>query len=41
MGGEIKNFCNCRELKEAFNSELEDVNISNNNIIIYIGFSQK
>ena len=41
MGGEIKNFCNCRELKEALNSELEDVNIPSNNIYIYIGLSKK
>ena len=41
MGGDIKNFCNCKELKDAFNPELEDVNISYNNIYIYTGLSQK
>jgi len=28
MGADIKNFCNCKEIKDAFNPELEDVNIS-------------
>ena len=39
MGADIKNFCNCRELKEALNSELEDVNISFNYIYTFIGLS--
>ena len=39
MGSDIKNFCNCRELKEALNSELEDVIISFNYIYTFIGLS--
>ena len=26
MGSNIDNFCNCKELRDVFNPELEDVN---------------
>ena len=35
MGNDINNFCNCKEIADAFNPSLEDVIKLN---IIFIGF---
>jgi hypothetical protein len=37
MGNNIDKFCNCKEIKDAFNPELEDVKILFLYKITYIG----